>query len=187
MNLTRERVVKVVREVVLSIGAVLGILAILVAIGSIAFGLRPLVFRSGSMAPTIKTGALAISHQVGGDDLRVGQIVSVPTDAGDRVTHRIVKVEHEPGGVALLTLRGDANAVDDAQTYRVTSADKVLFSVPQLGYLIAWMSGSTGRFVLGIYAAFLLMVLFRKPEKTEDVSDADDTVAREGALRGAVS
>lgn len=187
MSLGRERVVRGVREVVLSVGAVLGIIAILVGIGSLAFGLRPLVFRSGSMSPTIDTGALAIAHEVGADDLRVGQVVSVPTQSGDRVTHRIVAVDHLPGGVALLRLRGDANSVMDAETYRVVSADKVLFSVPLLGYVIAWLSGSTGRFLLGLYAAFLLLVLFRRPESQGGAAvpdEGDAGAARNAAIRG---
>lgn len=165
MTFERERIGRTLREVVLTVGAILGAIAIVVAIGAVAFGLRPLVFRSGSMAPTIGTGDLALARQVGADDLRVGQIVSVPTQGGQRVTHRIVEVEHQAHGVALLRLRGDANTVEDAETYRVTHADKVLFSVPLLGYVVAWLAGSTGRFLLGIYAAFLLMTIFRRPKR----------------------
>lgn len=185
MTMRRERIGRTLREVVLTLGAVLGVLAILVAIGAVAFGLRPLVFRSGSMAPTIDTGDLALAHEVDADSLRVGQIVSVPTQDGDRVTHRIVQVTHRPGGVALLRLRGDANRVDDAETYSVTHADKVLFSVPKLGYVVSWLSGSVGRFLLGLYAAFLLMTIFRRSPRDDPTQDTDTTPAAERSARSA--
>jgi signal peptidase I len=134
------------------------------AIGSVIFGLRPLVFQTVSMSPAIETGALAISQRVDASSLKKGQIVSVSTGTGSRVTHRIVKVTHQ-GDAAILRLRGDDNEAIDVNPYRVTRADRVLFDVPRLGYAVAWLAGPAGLFLLGLYAAFLLAVLFkRSPE-----------------------
>ncbi len=142
----------------------LGVVCILLTIASAVLGLRPLVFQSGSMSPTITTGALAISQRVDASSLEKGQIVSVPTSTGSRVTHRIVGVTHE-GDTAILRLRGDANQATDSTPYRVTHADRVLFDVPGVGYAVGWMSGPIGLFLLGLYAAFLLSVLLkRSPE-----------------------
>lgn len=149
------------RQGLLTVGAVLGVVCILVTLGAALFGLRPLVFESGSMSPTIKTGDLAISRGVDASSLQKGDIVSVPTSTGSRVTHRIVSVEHV-GRDAILRLRGDANTATDATHYRVSHADRVLFHVPRLGYVVGWLSGPTGLFLLGLYAAFLLSVLFRR-------------------------
>ena len=154
------RLVSGVRQTVLSIGAVLGLVCIAVALAAVLFGVRPLVFRSGSMSPTIGTGALAISHQVGAADLRRGDVVSVQTPSGSRVTHRIHAVEHQ-GGTAILQLKGDANAAVDATPYRVTRADVVLFHVPWIGYGVGWLTSPMGLVLLGLYAAFLLSVLVR--------------------------
>lgn len=178
MTLERDRIARLLREAVLTGGAILGMIAIVVAIGAAAFGLRPLIFRSGSMAPTIDTGALALAQQREAGDLRVGQIVSVMTASDERVTHRIVAVDHGDTGVSVLTLRGDANSVDDAEAYTVSHADVVIFSLPKIGYAVAWLSGPTGRFVLGIYAAFLLMVIFRRPQDRAD-REGDGGAARE--------
>jgi signal peptidase I len=120
------------REALLTIGAVVGGICLLVTVASALFGLRPLVFQSGSMSPTIGTGALALSHEVDASALHVGQVVSVPTGDGERVTHRIVGIAHD-GPVTQLELRGDANAVSDPHTYRVTTADVVIAQVPWLG------------------------------------------------------
>lgn len=150
------------KQVLLTAGAVIGALCILTTVGAALFGLRPLVFESGSMSPTIATGDLAIAHEVDASSLERGQVVSVPTGSGTRVTHRIVSVEHR-GDQAVLRLRGDANRVADAAPYVVDHADRVLFHLPKVGYVVTWLSGPTGLFVLGLYAAFLLSVLLRRP------------------------
>src|SRR3546814_11224655 len=118
-----------VRQAALWLAAIAGVLCILVTVASFAFGLRPLVFRSGSMAPAIDTGALAIAHRVDADDLRRADVVSVPTSGGARVTHRIVSVEHL-GDQAVLRLQGYANDAADASPSVVRGAAVVLFSVP---------------------------------------------------------
>lgn len=154
------------REGLLTIGAVAGLLCILLAIASVAFDTRPLVFRSGSMSPTIRTGALAIAHEVSAEDLYKGDIVSVFTPDGARVTHRIVDITQRPGR-ATLVLQGDANDSPDAIPYDVDSADRVMFSIPKAGYVVAWLTGPSGIILLGLYAGFLAVVLFSrdKPER----------------------
>ena len=44
------------RELLLTTGAVIGAICLLAAVGSVTFGLQPLIFRSGSMEPAIGTG-----------------------------------------------------------------------------------------------------------------------------------
>jgi signal peptidase I len=165
------------RQALLTIGAVLGVLCALVTIGAVLFGLRPLVFQSGSMSPAIRTGDLALSRSVGAPALEKGQIVSVPTADGTRVSHRIVSVEHDHGQ-AVLVLRGDANAVSDATPYRVDRADVVLFHLPRLGYVVGWLSSPLGLFALGLYAAFLVSVLVRRsPQQGPGPGDAGGLTA----------
>ncbi|CUR54686.1 membrane hypothetical protein [metagenome] len=131
------------REWALNLGATLGVLCILWTFAAAAFGLTPLVFRSGSMSPAISAGALALAHEVPAGDLRVGDVVSVDGADGVRVTHRIEAVTAD-GDAAVLTLRGDANQAPDASTYRVSSADRVLFDVPGLGYVVAAAASPAG-------------------------------------------
>ena len=150
------------RQVALWLAAIAGVLCILVTVASFAFGLRPLVFRSGSMAPTIDTGALAIAHRVDADDLRRADVVSVPTSGGERVTHRIVSVEHLDDQ-AVLRLRGDANDAADGSPYVVRSADVVLFSVPKVGTAVSWVTSPVGLVALGLYAGYLISVIVRRP------------------------
>lgn len=149
------------KETALTVGAILGVLCILFAIFGSALGIKPLVFRSGSMEPTISTGALAISRAVPASDLRVGDVVSVTDAGGNRVTHRITDIGDRSGNSASLQLRGDANRTPDTQQYVVTTADRVAVDIPLLGYLVSWLATPAALLVLALLVALLLWITFR--------------------------
>lgn len=172
----------------LTVGAILGTLCLLVALAGILLGAKPLVFRSGSMSPAIATGALGISVPVEAQEIRTGDIISVENAAGVRITHRVVTSE-VANGAATLTLKGDANAVSDPEPYVLQSADRVVFSVPLLGYGIAWLSSPAAMFVGGLFTAFLLYLAFgsartnrieKRPEDPDD-GPGSEPVTRRGA------
>lgn len=158
---------RALREVVLSLGAALGVLCIVAAVLSTIFATRPLIFRSGSMEPTIAAGALALAKTTASADLEVGDIVMVRTAGGANVTHRIVSVTHRPGR-ADLVLKGDANQDPDTQIYGVTEAERVMVAIPRAGYVASWLAGPLGLFLLGLYAAFLIFVLFGRDDRGDD-------------------
>lgn len=147
------------REAALTIGAVLGTICIVATIAAVAFDVRPLVFRSGSMSPAIETGALAFAVNVPATELEAGDIVSVIDSKGTRVTHRIVEIDGADDR-ASLTLRGDANESADAQPYVVASADRVLFDIPKAGYVVSWLNGPAGIFAGGLLCGLLLFIAF---------------------------
>lgn len=154
------RLLRGCRRATLGVGAGLGAICILTALTGAVLDVHPLVFRSGSMAPAIDTGALALVERVDAADLRAGDVASVPTGSGGRVTHRIVQVTHAEDR-ATLQLKGDANLAPDARLYDVHDADRVLFAVPRVGYAIGWLTGPRGLLLLGLYAALLVSVLLR--------------------------
>jgi signal peptidase len=143
----------------LTLSAVVGTLCLLATMIAPMLGIRPLIFLSGSMGPEIPAGSLAMARTVGADDLKVGDVVTVPAN-GSYVTHRIVELTHGPGRATLL-LKGDANEVPDAQAYVVTSAPRTFFSVPQLGGVVAWFSHTPGVYVLALWVALVLGSLRR--------------------------
>lgn len=150
-----------IRDRALTVGAVIGSLCVVAAIACAVLDVRPLVFRSGSMSPSIETGALAFAKNVPADDLAKGDVVSVTTSSGERVTHRIVSVGQSTSGERPLQLKGDANKNPDAELYRVASADRVLFDVPFIGYGVSFLRSGAGLFLLGLLAAGLLLVVVR--------------------------
>lgn len=153
------RVIRLARSTALNVGAALGLLVLVAVVAGALFGVRPVVITSGSMEPSVATGALVITRTVPAAELEVGDVVTVPTSTGSRVTHRIVAVDDAGSGV-ILTLRGDANPVPDEELYPVSSADRLLVDVPLVGYVLSAMRSPAGLLVAGALTAALLLFLF---------------------------
>lgn len=162
------------REIALTVGAVLGVLCILAALAGLIFGIKPLVFRSGSMAPAMDTGALAFARQVPAEQVHIDDVVSVDNTAGARVTHRVVDIETLSGGETALTLRGDANRVDDPAPYITDSVDRVVFHIDKAGYAVTWLSSPAMRVVIVAGAIALLVTAF-KPSRRGQMPAPDAT------------
>lgn len=144
----------------LNIGAVLGSLCLVFAAVTLVFGLKPLIFSSGSMGPAIPTGSLALAVTMPVADALPGQVVSVLASDGTRITHRVVS--SDPGGG--LVLKGDANPTADLQPYAVESVDRVVASVPWLGFAVSWFSQPWLFFLAGLVCAYLVYIAFaRRP------------------------
>ncbi len=162
----RARTSTSLREAALTVGAGLGLLCVLLAIAAPLLGVRLLVFESGSMSPTVETGGLALTRTVAADELAVGDIVSVTPPSGERVTHRIVGIDGT-GGQTLLSLQGDANQAPDPEPYPVTEADRVLFHVNHLGFVVDALASPYAVFLAGAFVAGLLALAFKgRKERT---------------------
>jgi signal peptidase I len=148
--------------VLLAIGAVLGVVCLASLAAMALLGMRPMVVRSGSMAPTMPTGSLAFATQVPATSVHPGDVVSVLTDSGVRVTHRVVRTEPIDEHV-LLTLQGDANDVPDRQPYAVDEVLRVRLHLPALGYAVRAVSGPIGRALGGALAGALLATALWPP------------------------
>lgn len=170
------------REVFLTFGALLGVLCIAATIAGVAFGVKPLVFRSGSMSPAIHTGDLAISRTVDASDLKAGDIVSVVNSEGNRVTHRLVNIASQDEA-RQLTLKGDANRVPDAEVYTVTRVERVLFDIPKAGYVVNAATSPIGVFVLGAYVTGMLLLVFRRVGPGDGTSGGSPRARKGGARK----
>ncbi|MCZ4499748.1 MAG: signal peptidase [Marmoricola sp.] len=144
----------------LTLGAALGGLVLLLTSLGFLVGLRPVFLRSGSMAPTLTTGALVLVHEVPAADLVVGDVVCVRTATGSRVTHRVVGIRSQ-GGQTFLHLKGDANRVADQQEYPVSTAYRVVGDLPWVGYLVGAALSPGGLFGLGCFVMGLLSLVLR--------------------------
>ena len=170
------------REWALNIGAIVGFICIVAAALSMFLGIKPLVFQSGSMSPSITTGALALARTVPAQQLEVGDVVSVTNPSGVRVTHRVTALEPDDDGEVSMTMRGDANAADDPMPYLISEADRVLFHVNGVGYAVAWLSSPVAIFLGGMLAGGLGVIAFgRTRDKTPVQADAGDDFATVGA------
>lgn len=156
------RLARLLKETVLTLGAVFGALCVVALIAAVFFGVTPLVFRSGSMAPAIRTGALALAQKVPASEIRVGDVVSAVNAQGTRVTHRVVAIESRGGGRYAMTMRGDANEAVDPTDYLVSSADRILWHLDGLGYLVQWAQKPGVMFVGGALVGGMAVSSFKR-------------------------
>ena len=167
----------------LTVGAVLGSLCVIATLAGLLVGAKPLIFRSGSMSPAITTGALGVSVPVQASEIRVGDVLSVENTSGIRITHRVVRVVTN-NGIASVTLKGDANGVPDAAPYTLREADRVIFSAPLLGYVVAWLNSSAAVFAGGLFTAYLLYLAFGRRGSSRPPRDEDDDATPGSASGG---
>lgn len=158
------------RESLLTVGAVLGLVCLVASAVGIALDVRPVIFRSGSMSPAIETGALALSRTTPASELAVGDVVTVTDSKGILVTHRIRSITRD-GDDATLILQGDDNPVADPEPYVVQSVDRVFVDVPRLGYVVSAAAGPYGVFAGGLLVGLVLTTVFSRRRKDDDSGD----------------
>ena len=130
---------------------------------------------TGSMEPTIETGALLICDDTDIYDIQINDIVCFESNnsmmRGQVITHRVVDMK-EINGVLRLTTKGDANTVEDALYVtennligRVTwySTDQDL-----IAKVISFMSGKIG-FLACIVIPVLLVCGFALKESMKNI------------------
>ncbi|MEV0355869.1 S24/S26 family peptidase [Nocardia sp. NPDC050697] len=137
-----------------------GTFCLIAAAAALLFGIKPLLFRSGSMEPEIGPGAVALVRTVDATGIEPGDVVSVRNAAGERLTHRVVAVDSITGNSATFRMKGDANESEDAQPYTVTEAERVFVHVEKLGYAVAWLASPPAVFLGGAFAGLLLAIAF---------------------------
>ena len=104
------------------------------------FGYRAYNILSGSMEPELSVGDLVIVKAVPAEEIQTGDIVTYyPTEQGGAtVTHRVVRTFLEDGQIVLET-QGDAVNQTDPMFYGDAVIGVVVFHIPLLGAVIAWI------------------------------------------------
>lgn len=115
------------------------------------------IVQSGSMEPSIKTGALVIIKP--SDTYSVGDVIMFGEDTKTKVptTHRIITDEVR-SGVFYYTTKGDANEDPDTQVVAQSEViGKVLFSIPFLGYVLDFAKKPLGfALLIGVPAVIVI-------------------------------
>lgn len=138
-------------------------------------GAKALTVLSGSMAPTLPVGTVAVVHRQPIDQVKAGDIITYtdrdPDSSTTRtVTHRVVSVQRGPEGLSFHT-KGDANDTLDQRPTAAADVQGVLwYSVPLAGWLrellispagLAYLAGV----VLLMVAAHLVLPKTRQPAR----------------------
>lgn len=117
---------------------------------------------SDSMTPTFRAGDLLIENSVDGKAHRLAErnviTFAVRGSSSERITHRIVRVEATPDGVAYRT-QGDAN---NAMDLTPVSPDQIVgvysWRIPFGGYVLRAVQSQYGMFLLIFIPALLLLL-----------------------------
>jgi signal peptidase I len=131
---------RIAQNVILGAVALVGgtsfVLVLVVLLGSYT----PVIVTSGSMEPTLPYGSLLMTKKAPAQEVRTGDIVTVPrTDAAGVVTHRITSIETHTSGKHQITMRGDANSQDDPKPYFVDNVQKFAWQLKYFGKAILWV------------------------------------------------
>jgi len=174
----RRRLWSTVENVVLDVLAVAGLVCIALTICAFVFHYSLIMFKTGSMAPTIPQGSLALVHKVPATDIEVGDIVTVDRPGERPVTHRVIEIHPQTGGEVLIAMRGDANPNPDPGMYRVTEVREVVWHAPGLAAKVVWLSDP--RVLGGITIAASGLVLWAFWPRRDERDDGER--APEGVL-----
>lgn len=176
---TPTRVRHYVTETALWIAAAVGLIAIALVICAYLFNTSIILFRTGSMEPTIPAGSAALVREIPASEVAVGDILTVDRPDSMPVTHRVTSIE--PGDASnerVITMRGDANVSPDPAPYTITKARVLVGSIPGLANPINQLNNP---YVLGgvtLAAALLVGWAFwprnDPPSKTASESPAPE-------------
>ncbi|MDN3442882.1 signal peptidase I [Microbacterium sp. APC 3901] len=127
-------------DALLWVAALAGLACMVLVIVALTANITLIMFRTGSMAPTIPAGSVAVVQSVAASQVQVGDVVTVDREGDLPVTHRVTSIA--PGASEderIITMRGDANAADDPHPYTVQTVRVVLLSVPGIATVVVAM------------------------------------------------
>lgn len=143
---------------------------------------------TGSMEPTFPPGTLIVVKPTPGADLKAGDVITFQPKSGDPsvTTHRIISIVYDASGTRRFITKGDANnSTDPVQLIEEQIRGRLIYSVPELGYLNNVMSGNTRSIAvfliaggLGLYALWMWISSIRDRKKPKD-EDSDAEAASE--------
>jgi signal peptidase len=145
----------------LNLASLGGLVCLALVALAFTFNITLIMFKTGSMSPTIPAGSLSLVREIPATEIRVGDVVTVDRLADLPITHRVTSVAEAPSSAErIITMKGDANEAEDPFPYTVGSVRIVLASVPNLAYGVVWLSNPWVLAILTIGASTLVTWAF---------------------------
>ena len=147
------------------------------AVGPHVFGYRTLTMLTGSMAPQINPGDVAVVTPIAVTDVTEGMVLTYHQPIGEHalITHRVISVEKTVDGIVTIQTKGDANDAPDpwSATLSGDTAYQVRAVIPELGHLIQALRtpGVTQTLTYGapaLIVGWLLLSIWRPTTNEED-------------------
>ncbi|MBJ7290919.1 signal peptidase I [Williamsia sp.] len=123
-------------------------------------GAQPYTVLTSSMKQKYPPGTLIVVRKVDASTLSIGDVVTYQIRSGEPgvITHRIVGFTFDQQGNRLLTTQGDAVPVPDERPVQAAQVrGKLWYSIPYLGYVNNWITGSTRLIVVYVIAGALIL------------------------------
>jgi signal peptidase I len=160
-----------VGRIALNLVFVAAIACAVLMIGPAVLGFHRYVILTGSMTGTYDRGSVVFDRPTPVSALKVGDPITYAPPPGftsgdqARVTHRIFAITRGVNGARTFKTKGDANQRPDVWTFTLNQPlqDRVVFHVPEVGYLFLLLSLRQFRFVLvGVPALLIGLFLLRQ-------------------------
>lgn len=149
-------------------------LAGLIALAALSHLGTTFIIRGASMGTAVPIGSLVSESEVAVSAIRPGDVVTIRTDNGLVVTHRVIRVVDLADG-RFLELKGDANAVPDPALVPARAlVGRVSMVLPRAGYLAAMLATPTGLFSLLAFLAAGLLGVWLLEELESELEEARD-------------
>ena len=134
---------------------------VFVLIPALMGSLHFLIVLSGSMQPAINPGDVVVTSATDINSIHVGDVITFKQpsvkDSNECVTHRVFNISYDDG--IQLQTKGDANENPDITLVNSSNfIGKVVFVIPDLGYLPGFVQSPLGFVLLFILPGSLLMV-----------------------------
>lgn len=166
------KIFKIIYYIVVLFIAVIAVLLI-ISVFPFTGNYKVLVVQSGSMEPTIKTGAIIVVKPA--QDYQIDDVITFtnPNNRNDSITHRIYDMKLNQGVPVYIT-KGDAN--EDPDSWEILKKDvigKMLFTIPFLGYVVDFTKTPLGFALIVIVPAGLIISdeirkIYREIKKKRD-------------------
>lgn len=131
------------------------------------------IVEGGSMEPSLRAGSVAVTHPTSTRALQVGDvIVWRASPQSPPVLQRIVEVT-DANGERLFVTKGDENRSPDRELLALQGpGDRVVYSVPYVGYILKFAESGAGRFLLiGAPLALLAALILRERRQSPRVEN----------------
>lgn len=163
------KILRGIGDAVLWVLSGLGAICIVLVILAVGFNLNLIMFKTGSMSPTIPAGSVALVKEIPASKIEIGDIVTVDIEGHLPITHRVTSVAPGPNPEQrIITMRGDANETDDAAPYTVSTVRIVLGSVPELAKFIVWISHPIALASITVGASLIVTWAFWPRRRQDD-------------------
>lgn len=121
------------------------------------------VVLTGSMKPGISPGDYITIIKVNTDNLKVNDIVTYKRN-NIVITHKIIKLNKDT-----ITTQGTANNVADPPVSKQQVIGKYLFKIPKIGYIMAFLSSTSGLILITGFLAIIIFWELTDPERGKKV------------------